>query len=110
MPTLCLLGEEGLPLQSWEIGEQPLAIGRENVADIQIDDESLSRRHFLVLRDGDNCFLQDLQSQNGTWVDGRRASETRLRHHDCILAGRTLFLFSERPVVVRPRALASALT
>ena len=101
MPNLCLLSEDGLPVRCWEISEEPLSVGREDVADIQIDDESLSRRHFQVLRDGDDYFIQDLNSQNGTWVDGRRINETRLRHHDCILAGRTLFLFSEKPKEIR---------
>ena len=98
MPSLCLLDEEGLPIQHWEIGEEPIAIGRD---DLDLDDESLSRRHFQVLRDGEYCFIQDLDSQNGTWVDGRRINETRLRHHDCVLAGRTLFLFSEKPIEIR---------
>ena len=76
-------------------------MGRDDeMAAIQVDDESLSRRHFQVLRDGENCFIQDLDSQNGTWVDGRRINEVRLRHHDCILAGRTLFLFSEKPMEI----------
>jgi pSer/pThr/pTyr-binding forkhead associated (FHA) protein len=103
MPTLCLLGEEGLPLHCWEIGEEPLVIGRDDLDAFQLEDESLSRRHFMVVRDGEDCFIQDLDSQNGTWVDGRRANDARLRHHDCILAGRTLFVFSEGPVQMRVR-------
>src|SRR5262249_32152650 len=67
------------------------------------NDESLSRRHFLILRQGQSYFLQDLDSQNGTWVDGQRARTVKLRHYDCIAAGRTLFLFSERSLSI-PRA------
>jgi pSer/pThr/pTyr-binding forkhead associated (FHA) protein len=97
MASLCLLGEDGAVVYRWEIGTRPVSIGREADEDVKISDESLSRRHFVVSRDGGNCFLEDLNSQNGTWVDGRRASAraTKLNHHDCILAGRSLFIFSE---------------
>lgn len=96
MASLCLLGEDGATAQRWELGENPLEVGRDESADIVVEDQSLSRRHFLIVREGKHYLLKDLNSQNGTWVDGRRAEATRLSHHDCILAGRTLFLFSER--------------
>jgi len=67
-------------------------------AAVSLDDESLSRRHFMVFRDKDGYAIQDLDSQNGTWVDGKRAHTTRLKHHDCIVAGRTIFLFDERSI------------
>src|SRR6266404_3899981 len=98
MASLCLLGDDGLTTACWELGDHPLAIGRDDSADIRIDDLSLSRRHFVIRRKGDHFQLEDLGSRNGTWVDGNPAAMTRLRHHDCILAGRTLFLFSEATV------------
>jgi pSer/pThr/pTyr-binding forkhead associated (FHA) protein len=101
-----LLDDDGTMAQQWELGDGPLAVGRDESADVRIDDQTLSRRHFLIEREGENYLLKDLNSQNGTWVDGRRASAsaTRLRHHDCIVAGRTLFLFSQH----RPTRKASA--
>jgi pSer/pThr/pTyr-binding forkhead associated (FHA) protein len=89
--------------EQWEIGALPLAVGRDESADIRVNDLALSRRHFVIVREGATYLLKDLNSQNGTWVDGRRAhaEPTRLSHHDCILAGRTLFLFSN------PRAQTS---
>lgn len=97
MATLCLLDENGITARRWELGDKPLAVGRDKSADVVIQDAALSRRHFVVERDGGDYLLKDLDSQNGTWVDGQRAHSTRLRHHDCILAGRTIFLFSEHP-------------
>ena len=94
MASLCLLDENGAMAQRWELGERPVAVGRGKTADVVINDAALSRRHFVVQREGENFLLKDLNSQNGTWVDGRRAELTSLHHHDCILAGRTLFLFS----------------
>lgn len=101
MATLSLLGEDGITAQCWEIGARPLSVGRDDSADVVIEDETLSRRHFLIVKQGTNYVLQDLDSQNGTWVDGRRARAraTLLHHHDCIAAGRTIFMFSVPEVV-----------
>ena len=99
MATLCLLGDDGVTAQRWEIGEHPLAVGRDESADVKIADESLSRRHFMILREGEIYLLKDLNSQNGTSVDGKPVQATKLRHHDCIVAGRTVFLFSDYFVV-----------
>jgi len=95
MACLCLLAEDGATAKTWELGEDPLAVGRGAGADVVINDASLSRRHFLILRQADGYLLKDLGSRNGTWVDGRPAKATKLHHHDCILAGQTLFVFSE---------------
>ncbi len=96
MASLCLLGEDGAMARRWELGNQPLAVGRDASANVVVDDATLSRRHFLIEFDSGSYFLEDLASQNGTWVDGKRARRTKLHHHDCILAGRTIFLFSEQ--------------
>ena len=100
MASLYLLNDDGAMAGQWEVGDQPMAVGRDESADVVIEDESLSRRHFVIVREGGHFVLKDLESQNGTWVDGQRAKVATLRHHDCIVAGRTLFLFSE----MQPRA------
>jgi pSer/pThr/pTyr-binding forkhead associated (FHA) protein len=95
MASLCLLDNNGAIARRWELDQGPVSVGRGETADVVIGDASLSRRHFVVDRVGDGYVLKDLNSNNGTWVDGQPAKDTRLRHHDCILAGRTLFLFCE---------------
>ena len=95
MASLCLLDEDGAIAGRWELDKGPVAVGRGESADVIIGDAMLSRRHFVVARVGDGYVLNDLGSNNGTWVDGAPAKATKLRHHDCILAGRTLFLFCD---------------
>jgi len=97
MAILTLLGDDGAVTAQWELREQPLSVGRDESADVTVADATLSRRHFQIVRQGEAYVLQDLDSQNGTWVDGHRAERAavRLQHHDCILAGRSLFMFSE---------------
>ncbi len=107
MASLCLLDQDGGLARKWDLGAQPLAVGRDATADIVIDDAALSRRHFEIVPRGDHYLLTDLNSQNGTWVDGKPAAATQLHHHDCILAGRTLFIFAEGPPSPLPARAAA---
>lgn len=95
MATLYMLGDDGAMAAQWEIGAEPMTIGRGASVDVKVDDEGLSRRHFMILRDGADYLIKDLSSRNGTWVHGHRALTARLHHDDCILAGHTLFRFCE---------------
>ncbi len=95
MATLCLLGDDGATTARWEIGLQPLEVGRGTAVDVKVDDDGLSRRHFMIMRDGMEYLIKDLSSRNGTWVHGHRALTARLHDNDCILAGRSLFRFCE---------------
>ena len=122
MAGLCLLDDNGQIAQHWELGDQPVAVGRDDPADVVVPDNTLSRRHFLIWREGEDFLIKDLNSQNGTWVDGQRAQMTKLRHDVCILAGTGPFMFSEhlpavgtivKPLAARPdtaTVLPAALT
>jgi pSer/pThr/pTyr-binding forkhead associated (FHA) protein len=95
MADLCLLDENGAVARRWELGDQPVAIGRDETAEVTVPDGTLSRRHFLIWREGERFLIKDLGSQNGTWVDGQRADGTKLAHNVCIVAGQTVFMFCE---------------
>ena len=95
MATLCLLNEDGEAVQEWQIGERPVTVGRGSSVDVKVDDVGLSRRHFMVSREGEDYILKDLSSLNGTWVDGARLLALKLSENDRILAGNTQFRFSE---------------
>ena len=81
MADLYLLTEDGAVAERWEIGDQPVAFGRDDSADVVIPDDTLSRQHFMVWREGDGFLVKDLNSQNGTWVAGLRVQQTQLRHN-----------------------------
>jgi len=108
MATLCLLDNDGATAKQWEIGDVPVTVGRSAAVDVKVDDEGLSRRHFLIVREGEEYLVRDLSSRNGTWVHGHRAPAARLHHNDCILAGHTLFRFCEtrEAVPVAPELLS----
>ncbi len=102
MATLCLLGDDGATGEQWKISDQPVTVGRGASVDVRVEDVGLSRRHFMIVREGADYLVKDLSSRNGTWVHGHRALTARLRHNDCILAGHTLFRFCEERAAVSP--------
>jgi predicted component of type VI protein secretion system len=102
MATLCLLGDNGETGEQWDISDQPVTVGRGASVDVKVKDDGLSRRHFMIVREGADYLIKDLSSRNGTWVHGHRARTARLHHKDCILAGHTLFRFCEERAAVSP--------
>jgi FHA domain-containing protein/uncharacterized protein DUF1707 len=71
----------------WTGGQQFLLIGRHQDCDIVLRDPSVSRRHArLVFRDG-SWFLQDLESINGTVINGVRIGRCELCPGDRLIIG-----------------------
>jgi pSer/pThr/pTyr-binding forkhead associated (FHA) protein len=99
MATLYQIRDDGSREEHWQISNKPVVVGRSGQAQVSIGDDGISRRHFLIVRDGEDYVIKDLNSRNGTWVEGRRVVAEKLRHNDCILAGRTQFVFADPPVV-----------
>ncbi|MBL8764667.1 MAG: FHA domain-containing protein [Phycisphaerae bacterium] len=72
---------------------QPQLVGRSSEA-LPITDTTVSRRHAELTPDDGEWYIRDLQSQNGTYVNGVRISgRTPLRLGDQIRTGATLFVF-----------------
>ena len=70
-------------------------VGRGFSADLQLlDDQHFSRSHFLLEVNPPICYLRDLRSRNGTFVNGQRVQEAFLRHGDTISGGETRIRFS----------------
>lgn len=71
-------------------------IGRGEDAGYMLDDSEVSRHHCLVRVDGSTCFVSDLDSLNGTQLNGRELRPGvvhRLRHLDEIRLGTSRLLF-----------------
>jgi hypothetical protein len=85
----------------------PLTIGREEGNVLRLNDERVSRFHAKVQQDGSDLILTDLESTNGTRVNGHVVQIRRLRFGDRITIGRSLLLFgsdqeiSERRMTLR---------
>ena len=63
-------------------------IGRSTAADIRFDDPTVSRRHALIIREGELLKLVDDSSLNGIFVAGERIDRYTLVDGDSFLVGR----------------------
>jgi hypothetical protein len=72
-----------------------LVLGREKGADIQVGDIAASREHCKVFSQDGDWFVIDLNSRNGTKVNGQKVSRWRLAHGDLITIGQTAIRFDE---------------
>ncbi len=73
--------------------EGEIRIGRDPSNSLAISDLSLSRRHCVLIREQDTYKLRDLESRNGTFVNGGVVSEKRLNHGDQISVGESVLVF-----------------
>jgi Nif-specific regulatory protein len=70
------------------------ALGRDPTSAVAVPDASVSRKHCLLWRDEDGRFrIKDLDSRNGTLVNGLAVKEQWLHHGDEIATGDSVFLF-----------------
>jgi pSer/pThr/pTyr-binding forkhead associated (FHA) protein len=87
----------------------PVTMGREEGNLLRLNDERVSRFHAKVQQDNDDIILTDLDSTNGTRVNGHVVQIRRLRVGDRIYLGRTHLLFgSSEEIAARMSNLTEA--
>ena len=80
-----------------DLDKRRVVIGRSRDADIQVADANVSRRHAEVRQEGAAYWVVDLDSTNGTEVNGRRLKRAKLRPGDKITVGATELVFRREP-------------
>lgn len=82
----------------YEIRSEETLIGRNPTTDVTLLDENISREHAIVLfdPDADVYTVEDLQSTNGTKVNGKGVRSEELMNGDEIQIGHTVFRFERR--------------
>ncbi len=78
---------------SFPLSDAEISIGRAQSNRVCIADIAVSRRHCVVRKEGDQFRLTDLESRNGSFVNGVPVKQHDLRHGDRIEIGDSLFLF-----------------
>jgi len=94
MPVL-LLRSAAHPSREVPIGKG-LVIGRGAACDLALDDDHVSRRHALVYCENGEYFVKDLQSRNGTRLNGEPAAFAHLAFGDEIGVGRARLIFTRQ--------------
>jgi pSer/pThr/pTyr-binding forkhead associated (FHA) protein len=80
----------------FEALQPPVTIGREEGNTIQLNDERVSRFHVKIQEDHERLVLTDLESTNGTKVNGESIQLRILRVGDTVALGRSVLLFGSR--------------
>jgi adenylate cyclase len=111
MPPLRLVTPTGD--QSFELPEgRSLIVGRGLTSDIAVYDPTISRRHAELTVGPDGVEVRDLDSSNGTCINGARVTSGRLALNDTITFGKVVFRLvgatSPAPVLQRPAIGAEA--
>lgn len=84
---------------SIKLGEEGITIGRHKDAMVQVNDHKISRLHFAIRSWDGDYYLKDLDSKNGTWVNGEQVGDmVKLHPRDIITAGSTKFYLHEKAV------------
>lgn len=97
LPIL-IIQDESHPAHNWELTKDDVVLGRGEECDLVLTERQISRQHIRIFRYGDTYHIRDLDSRNGTWVNGQQLKgELELHDNDEIhlaLAVRIRFIGS----------------
>lgn len=99
MTAKLIMTLDGAILKEFPVNKNSISIGRRHGNDIQVNDMTISGRHALLTTIGDDVFVEDLGTTNGTMVNGTFTNKLLLMHGDIIQLGAHQFTyFSEENV------------
>ena len=87
MPRL-ILSMDGLVLKEMVLEKERTTIGRKPHNDIQIDNLAISGDHAAIVTILNDAFLEDMNSTNGTYVNGQPVKKHVLQDNDVIELGK----------------------
>ena len=84
---------DGQEPMAYPLRHERVSIGRDVANDVRLSEHAVSARHAVVITRANAVTLHDLQSSNGSWVNGKRVESQTLRHGDVIQIGRMALTF-----------------
>ncbi len=95
--TRLLVGRIGNQELRFPLFKDRLTIGRTSQNDIQLNAHYISRRHAVVVTEGDTTRVIDWGSKNGVFVNSTKVKEHFLENGDIVTIGTAKFRYEERP-------------
>jgi hypothetical protein len=95
-PALVIRAGGGRVGESFAIDRERMSIGRRPDAEVFLDDVTVSRDHAVLIRRGDQSYLDDCGSLNGTYVNRSRIDSHRLEEGDEVQIGKYKLTFHAR--------------
>jgi ABC-type multidrug transport system ATPase subunit/pSer/pThr/pTyr-binding forkhead associated (FHA) protein len=82
--------------EEYQLVRREIIVGREDISDLTISSQGVSRKHAKLTREGDGYIIEDLGSSNGTFVNSQKVTTPRsLRSGDQIRLGKSVSLVYE---------------
>ena len=114
-----ILSMDGLVLKEIPLDKERLTIGRKPHNDIQIDNLAISGEHAEIVNILNDSFLEDLNSTNGTLVNGQPVKKHFLKNNDVVELGKYKLKYIndtpaqiaadfEKTMIMRPGAMKAA--
>ncbi|MFK7886180.1 MAG: FHA domain-containing protein [Gammaproteobacteria bacterium] len=115
-----ILNLDGQVLAEYNMQKERYTVGRLPDNDVRIDNPAVSGHHSLVINILNDSFLEDLNSTNGTYVNGKLVKKHALQHGDVITIGHHQLRFVdddkedqdndefEKTMIIRPGAQSGA--
>lgn len=92
---------------AFAIRQERVAIGRDAGNDIRIPEPAVSARHAVVITRSGASTVHDLNSSNGTWVNGKRIDSHALKHGDSVQFGRLQMSFVDETMAASDPKLSA---
>jgi pSer/pThr/pTyr-binding forkhead associated (FHA) protein len=100
---------DGVVIKELQLTKDKTTLGRRPYNDIVIDNLAVSGEHAVMQMVGNDVFIEDLNSTNGTYINGRAVKKQLLQHNDTIEIGKYKIKFTadegndfEKTMVMRP--------
>ena len=95
MPKM-IVSIDGVVIKEVEISQERTTLGRRPYNDIVIDNLAISGEHAVFEVQGNQVYLEDMDSTNGTYVNGKAAKRLLLQHGDLIDVGKYKIKFDDQ--------------
>jgi pSer/pThr/pTyr-binding forkhead associated (FHA) protein len=110
-----VLSYNGEPVKEYELDKETLRIGRKSTNDIHIENLAVSGNHARILTILNDTFIEDLNSTNGTYVNGNKITKHALQNGEVIVIGKHELIYEnastasgesefEKTMIIRPDA------
>jgi hypothetical protein len=115
MPKM-IVSIDGVVIKEVQLSKDRTTLGRRPYNDIVIDNLAVSGEHAVLLMNGNEVYLEDLNSTNGTYVNGKAVKKQLLQNADTIEIGKYKIKYVneapgasfEKTMIIKPGSLPPA--
>jgi pSer/pThr/pTyr-binding forkhead associated (FHA) protein len=106
---------DGVVIKEVQITKDKTTLGRRPYNDIVIDNLAVSGEHAVLQMVGQDVFIEDLNSTNGTYINGKAVKKQLLAHNDTVEVGKYKIKFMvddgadyEKTMIMKPGAMSAS--